>query len=556
MTSTSEIETDHPYRRLLLGFFIAVCVYLFFLEPWGHDTWYHVLRLLDVAAQFEDGRYYVHFASNAAQGKGLPVWIYYSQWIYWPPMFLMFLGSGPLVALKIVYCALLLVCTAGCYLLLRVESDDERATFGTLLFVTSNYVIGEISQRSAYAEFWSVAFLPLLLLAMNRYMIGRGRASALAVVLLAAVMILAHPLSFMNAGWALAAYAAYVVTRWRAPYGRLLGIVAQLVLALGLTAFYWLPAVVETGDVLGANGVPTPIQETFLDLWRYLNFSGPNNAGPVLTVLVPAVAVCVFFGRQVYDAAGRWSSWPLVAGALVYVFLTVRISEPLYSRVPFLASNLWVWRVLFPMILLAVILITPRLEALPARLRTQRIFALAAVVAVLQAAAFILWNTASYLSVRSVELDEMLPHLAYDGERTEGFGVDEYLPNPGTQRSLGDECRSFRRVAASGSYEETFEIAPDEADVCIRLGRYWNTRYAASVAGEEVPVYADEKREIVIVPNGRTGTAQLRFTRPVYVTVGMIVSVISGLAVLIISAAVVAGRRHPSGDPHAAPEPR
>ena len=74
VTSTSEIETDHPYRRLLLGFFIAVCVYLFFLEPWGHDTWYHVLRLLDVASQFEDGRYYVHFASNAAQGKGLPVW--------------------------------------------------------------------------------------------------------------------------------------------------------------------------------------------------------------------------------------------------------------------------------------------------------------------------------------------------------------------------------------------------------------------------------------------------------------------------------------------------
>ena len=189
-------------------------------------------------------------------------------------------------------------------------------------------------------------------------------------------------------------------------------------LALGRTAFYWLPAVVETGDVLGANGVPTPIQETFLDLWRYLNFSGPNNAGPVLTVLVPAVAVCVFFARQVYDAAGRWSSWPLVAGVLVYVFLTVRISEPLYSRVPFLASNLWVWRVLFPMILLAVILITPRLEALPSRLRTQRLFALAAVVAVLQAAAFILWNTASYLSVRSVDLDEMLPHLAYDGERT------------------------------------------------------------------------------------------------------------------------------------------
>jgi hypothetical protein len=541
------IGLEFPYQRLVAGFVTAVCAYLFFLEPWGHDTWFHVLRLLDVAAQVEGGRYHLHFASNTAQGMGLPVWIYYSQWIYWPPMLLMFLGASPLVALKIVYCGLLIVCTTGCYLLLRVESDKNMAAFGTLLFVTSNYVIGEISQRSAYAEFWSVAFLPLLLLAINWYVLGRKRGAAVAVVLLAALMILAHPLSFMNSGWALAAYAIYLRTRTGVPTRQLAGVVLQLVLALALTAFYWLPAVIETPYVLGAGGVPTPIEETFLDLRRYLNFSGPTNLGPVLTVLVPAVAAYVLIRGDSHEGTGHLSSWPLLAGVLGYVFLTLRISEPLYSNVPLLESNLWVWRVLFQVTLLAVVFVTPRLRVLPSRVLNRRNFAIVAAICVLQAAAFILWNTAGYLSIRAIELSETLSQLENERIRTKGFGVDEYLPSPGLQTRVGSQCRSFRNVQSVGAYELTFQIAPSDADVCIQIARFWNTRYAAWVAGERIPVYADTEGEIVIVPGGRAGVAELRYTRPSYVTIAAWTSAAAGLTLLMLVAASVARRRSPDG---------
>src|SRR4030095_5859838 len=117
------------------------------------------------------------------------------------------------------------VCCVGCYRLFRLETDSDAAAFGTLLFVTSNYVIGEIFQRSAYAEFLSVALLPLLLVAVHRAVLHGDRASGTTVVLLASLMILFHPLSFMNAGCAMVAYTAYIAIGGRIPYRQLLRLV-------------------------------------------------------------------------------------------------------------------------------------------------------------------------------------------------------------------------------------------------------------------------------------------------------------------------------------------
>jgi len=521
--------------RLLAGFIAAAWLYTAFLELWGHDSWFHLQRLEDVAQQVSRGQFHMYLAENAAQGKGLPVWIYYSQWVYWPGLLPRLLGVSPLISLKLVYGVFLVVCCAGCYRLLRLETDEATAAFGTLLFVTSNYVIGEIFQRAAYAEFMSVSLLPFLLVALHRTLDG-GMRSATALALLASLMILFHPLSFMNAGCAVVAYAAHTATRRRIAYRRLLRVVAPLALALALTAFYWLPAVVETRYVRGAEGVPTPLRDTFLG-WRYLNFSGATSLGLVLTSLAAAVAASLLLARRKSDAARSLWSWPLVVGIGVYVFLTLSISEPLYIAFPLLAANLWAWRVLFPLILLVVIFLAANFDGLAPRLRTDTALRAFAVVAVLQAAVFVLWNSAEELSLRRIDAAEIEREVAVESQRTAGFGIDEYLPHPRMAPGPGDRCTATRTVSTEGRYEMSFVIAPHEAGSCIHVPRYWNTRYAAAIDGTATPVYADADGEIVIVPDGRAGVVTLRFTRPAYVTLSMVLSSVA--AVLLL--AVVAG---------------
>ena len=518
---------------LLACFVAAACVYMLFLEPWGHDTWFHLQRLQDIEQQFSTGQIRAHFAENAAQGKGLPVWVYYSQWVYWPPMLLSSMGVSPLISLKIVYCVALVVCCVGCYRLLRIDVGEGAATFGALLFMTSNYIIGEVFQRSAYAEFLSVSLLPLLILALHRTVLHQDRRSGATLVLLASLMILFHPLSFMNAGCALVAYAAYTAIRRQIPIRQLLRVAPLFALALGLTAFFWLPAVIETRYVLGAEGVPTPLQDTFLTAWRYVNFTSVTNLGFVLTLFAPVVAGFLVFGHHPPDRPGRQAAWPLVGGIIFYVFLTLRVSEPLYINLPFLASNLWVWRVLFPLTLLVTIFVTVNLRALPLQLQRDTILGSVAGLAVLQAGVFILWNSASELTARRFEVQEIEQELASESLRTEGFGIDEYLPHPRMLPSPDERCGAVRSVVPTGRYEMSFVIALGDADACIHIPRYWNTRYAASIDSEVTPVYANTAGEMIIVPRGRVGVVTLRFKQPGYVTFSIFLSVAAAMYLLI-----------------------
>jgi hypothetical protein len=530
-----------PFALLLAAFVALAILYLLFLEPWGHDTWFHLQRLLDIEQQVRDGRIPAHFAGNAVEGKGLPVWIYYSQWVYWPALLFRAVGVAPLVALKIVYCAFLLIACLGCYRLLRLDTGADGAAFGTLLFMTSNFVIGEVFQRSAYAEFLSVALLPCLLAAMHRSLVDGGFRAGIVVAMLAALMILFHPLSFMNAGWALLAYAIFTLLGRRIPMARLLRLLPPLALAFGLTAFYWLPAVVETRHVLGAAGVPTPVRETFLSLKLYLNFSGIRSLGLLLTVLTPLVFARLLIARPAPADEGRRPHWPLVAAILLYVYLTLPVSQPLYDHIAMLASNLWVWRVLYPMTLLAVLLVALNLELLPSVLKRRASLHAIGVVAVLQAAAMVLWNTAGELSLRELPMQEIEANLAEEIHRTEGWGIDEYLPNPDSVPSL--DCPEMRSVSPPGHYQIRLEIAPDEADACVHVPRYWNVRYVASIDGEAVRVSANADGEILIAPSGRSGRLKLRFARPRYVSLAGALSVLSAVMLVAAATLVTVARR-------------
>ena len=526
--------------RLLAAFLAGACAYLLLLEPWGHDTWFHLQRLRDIEGQLAWGHWRAYFAENAAQGKGLPVWIYYSQWIYWPPIALTSLGMSPLVALKLMYASLLGIAAVGCYRLLRLHVGAEAATFGTLLFMTSNFVVGEVFQRSAYAEFMSVALLPLLLVALHRVLRDGDRQAGTWLVVLCTMMILAHPLSFMNAGIALVAYAAHVVLKERLPARRLLRPLPLFAFGLALAAFYWLPAVVETRYVLGAEGVPTPLSETFLSVKRYLKFSGITSLGLTLTLLTPVVVGAVLWRKGDTRARGDRSVWPLLAAIGLYMFLTVRPSEPLYEAVPLLASNLWVWRVLYPITLLCVLFVTVNLPALPSRLRSPIVLRALGVLAVLQAVALVAWNTRDEVSMRATPLEEIDAYIANESQYTSGFGIDEYLPQPRLLPRRPGPCAAVRTVQPEQRYELHQHIGAGDSGDCIHVPRYWNVRYAAFVDGVPTPVFADARGELLFAPVGRAGLLTVTFSRPWYVSLANLLSAAAALLLL----ARVARRRH------------
>ena len=127
-----------------------------------------------------------------------------------------------------------------------------------------------------------------------------------------------------------------------------------------------------------------------------------------------------------------------------------------------------------------------------------------------------------------------------------GFGIDEYLPDPQVVPRPSEECGAIRDVVPEGRYEMRFVVADGDADACIHIPRYWNVRYAASIDGEPMPVYANADQEVLLVPGRRTGQVSVRFIRPAHVTLSLLVSAITAAFVLFRVASPRFSRRSAS----------
>jgi len=543
-------------RVLVIAFVAFASVYVLFLDPWGHDLWFHLHRLQDIETQMAGGQLRANLSLTDANGKAPPVFVYYSQWAYWPPLLVRQLGATPLIALKLVFCLFLMLSVAGFYMLVRLHVDNTRAAFGTLLYATSNYVIGDIFVRSAYPEFLSYSLLPLFLLALHRALLEADRLAEMSLVILASLMILFHPLSFMNVGLAVLAYGWFARDGHRISVGRFARTAAFLALAMGLTSFFWLPAVIETKYVLGTAGTPIDIRDTFVPIWRYLNFSSVVSLGLVLTltsVVVTAWLALSSFGKRV---TGNKPVWPLVAGVAVYVFLTLPYSRELWLSLPFLAANNFVWRLLFPLTVLLVVLVTLKMTMLPTRLQRADVLRLIGCVAVVQAMGFIFWHTWSDLSMRRLSTQEIVASLAEGDAKTSGWGIDEYRPNPRAVRRQVEPCGEVERVKPPRGEDVIFAVDAGSADKCFHVERFWNVRYAASVGGWETPVYANDEGEIVIVPGGHTGQALIHFSQPEYVKYSTQLSAVAALFLLVVSTTFWKGLATVKSKPVAAPTER
>lgn len=526
------VRTPIALGSLPFVFLSFVCIYMFFLDPWGNDLWFHIHRLEDIKSQLEGGRLVAYFSENLTGAQGLPVYAFYSQWVYWIPFLLTKLGVSLVASLKLVFCFFLLASALGIYRLLQLHVTDDVARVGLLLYVTSNYFLGDIFARAAFAEFLSYSLFPWLLYLVHRYSRNGSSAYGICSSLAAAFMIIFHPLSFMNVGPALAVYALYIL--WHEPrrINRLSRLVPVFGLALGLTAFYWLPAVIEKQYVAGAEAMPIKIFDTFLGIRRYLNIAAMSNLGFTLTLSMMLSFILFFFGKKIRAAIVDPSAALLVVGIGVYVFLTLPYSRFVWESVHLISSNAFVWRLVFPLTILTVIFVCISVRPFLGWPAARRLLATVAILSVTQGIVFSIWQSHEYLSAYGISDEQVQELLAKERDRRSGWGIDEYRPDPRNVKRFPETCHVFRQISTRGSMDVSFAIREGHAGDCYRLNRFWNVRYVATINGDPIPTYRNDEGELVIAPGGTYGQATIRLAYPNYVLFARSISV-AALVVLL-----------------------
>jgi hypothetical protein len=328
------------------------------------DADLHRWRLWAFWQEWRRGQIPVRWSSDLAFGLGSPVFSYYGPLGYTLGAVAIAWGLGSAAATKAVFALSLVVGAAGAWALARAWSPADLAAPGAGLvgaasYLYAPYVLTNVYRRAAIGECVALAIAPWFLRSL---LAVRARPSAATSLLLAATvagLVTAHVFTAV----AMAAVAALLLVTWqrardpRLDRRRVAALVGGAGLGVGLSAFYWLPSMLDVGFIhwLRIRGtdipafyaslmpVPDMLQYTLihdydLDLAR-LPPTWPHLGFVQVAALVAAAVVTV--------RRGAWRRWQAFVPGLTIVgavFLASLGSKPLWEAVGPLQSVQYPWR--------------------------------------------------------------------------------------------------------------------------------------------------------------------------------------------------------------------
>ena len=275
-------------------FVLIALVLLFVLSSYSffHSSFFHVhdfthaARIAEMASTLEEGQFPVRWSANFGYGFGMPLFNFYAPLPYFIGALFFKMGFGLVTSIKLLCVFINLVTILGSYLL----GKKMLGRFGGLLlasaYTLAPYRAVNLFVRGAFSEVFAMAFLPLVLFAIVAFAKEEKKKYLLLLLISILAIILSHNLTAMIF-LPLAALFALLYLIYQKKLKLIYLIAVQFLLALGLSAFYMLPAFMEK-DLTIINKIFSGyfhyshhflyIRQFFQDNWQYGGSAwGPND---------------------------------------------------------------------------------------------------------------------------------------------------------------------------------------------------------------------------------------------------------------------------------------
>lgn len=360
-----------PFPRRAIHFLIfivgIVCVCLVAVQPF----------LLDGMPRTDDGLLQMYrgialdhslrvdhplwprYSSGLVYGYGAPLFNYFPPLSYFPASWLHGLGFSFVGAWLLSMVMYTLLGALGMFLLGRLwTGSDLGAWMAALAYVYAPFLLFDSLTRGASPELSALAALPFVMLGFTQLAwYGRRRDLVLALASFA-LFIPLHTLITLHGTALLALFCLFLVWRGSDRRAVFLRLTLAGLLGLVITAFYWLPALLEADAVkLGLISE----QLDHIDVKKHLRSLGeiiapPHRADP--TQQNQAIPISLGWPQLIVSAIGlllscRWtyrSFRPLLLViwiiALFLVFMNTPHSAFLWETIPLIGFTQFPWRLL------------------------------------------------------------------------------------------------------------------------------------------------------------------------------------------------------------------
>ncbi|MBD1857189.1 MULTISPECIES: 6-pyruvoyl-tetrahydropterin synthase-related protein [Leptolyngbya] len=304
------------------------------------DLQFHLRWTEQFSEQFWNGDRYPRWLQNMNAGLGSPAFFFYAPApFYFTSLFSNFFSAEARQWGQLSSSIVLAMIASGftVYLWLQQITNRRTALIGSLLYMALPYHLGvNLYWRFAFAEYWALVWLPLILYFTHK-LIHQSKSAIAGLSVSYALLIMTHlPTLVMFAPVSI----AYVLINQVKAFWK---VAISLTLAIALSAIYLLPALM-TQDAISMNAIREGgylYSNNFLFSRKFLPYHNPYFWMYLegIAVGMIAIATCAFTVTAKQRESRFWFGVSIVS-----FLMTTPISQPIWAILPALQRIQFPWR--------------------------------------------------------------------------------------------------------------------------------------------------------------------------------------------------------------------
>ncbi|OGH11591.1 MAG: hypothetical protein A3B38_02155 [Candidatus Levybacteria bacterium RIFCSPLOWO2_01_FULL_36_13] len=343
----------HHFKILLI--FLSLFPILALLPsgfPITHDGQDHVARIANFYLNLEQGSLIPRWASNLNWGYGHPILMFLYPLPSYIASLFHFLGFSFVNSTKIVMGLGMFLSLPFMYLWLREFTSKYAALFGAVLFTYAPYRFVDLYVRGDVGENLAFPFIPLTLFFIYRLYKNQDLKYFILGSFSLSFLILSHNAISLILMPFILLYSLLLIYLSKYKKTLIINLVFLIILGLALSAFFWIPALLEgkytLRDIVTAG--------TYIN--RFVNFEqliyGPWSYGitgqftlqfgPLSWISLLLSPLVLIFGKK--DKYKFYLALILIAFSIFSIFIMLPVSNFIWSKIIILQNFQFPWRFL------------------------------------------------------------------------------------------------------------------------------------------------------------------------------------------------------------------
>src|SRR3989344_965966 len=352
---------------LIIVFLFSVLAGLQLLHngfPPTHDGEYHIIRFFLFDESIRDGNLYPRWAAHLNNNFGVPLFNFVYPLPNYISTFFHFLNISFIDSFKLEMFIAILVGGIFFYLWAKEFWGKLGGVVSSMFYTFSPYHFLDIFIRGSVGEVWALSFFPTFLWAYTRFVKSRKIVFFVFSSIFLSLIIFSHNILALMFFFFVLSYMILLISSQKNKKYLILNSLYLMLLGLGLSAIFWLPAIYETKFVSGLQIFD--VTSHFPDLYQLIipswgsGFSGTSFQNELSFQIGIANLIAVFLSivglfflvKRKFNKVSSCVIFFLIWFIFV-LFLMLDISRPLWKIIPLMSYFQFPWRLLSLEILFA-----------------------------------------------------------------------------------------------------------------------------------------------------------------------------------------------------------